>query len=261
MWLFAGKHIEEAFWHVLPSLIKKFYFYPMKDLMGKAIWDYFHQNSPKNIQTETSISELDELPIAHLFRNFEEMNELEKRALKVAKGKILDVGSGAGSHSLFLQNEKNLDVTALDISPKSIEICKLRGIQNAVCDNLLAFNPNEKFDTIIILMNGTGIFETVDQMDVYLQKLHSLLNDHGQILIDGTDIFYMYEEENDRYSIPTENYYGELDYVIHYKGESEEPIKWLYMDFENLKDAAQANGFVVELVLEEEDSYLAKLSL
>lgn len=232
----------------------------MKDLMGKAIWDYFHENSPENIETETSISELDELPIAHLFRNFEEMNSLEQKALELAKGKTLDVGAGAGSHSLFLQHERNLEVTALDISPKSIEVCKLRGIQNSVCENLLEFIPSEKFDTILLLMNGTGIFETVDKMDVYLQKLHSLLNDNGQILIDGTDIFYMYEEEDDRFSIPTENYYGELDYIVHYKGESEAPIKWLYMDFENLKDAAEANGFMVELVLEEGDSYLAKLS-
>lgn len=228
--------------------------------MGKAIWDYFHKNSPENIQTETSISELDELPIAHLFRDFEEMNSLEQKALEFAKGKTLDVGAGAGSHSLFLQNERNLDVTALDISPKSIEVCKLRGIQNGVCDNILDFNPNEKFDTILLLMNGTGIFETVDKMDIYLQKLRSLLNEKGQVLIDGTDILYMYEEEDGGYGIPIENYYGELDYIVHYKGESEEPIKWLYLDFENLKDAAETNGFVVDLVLVEGDSYLARLS-
>lgn len=236
------------------------YFYRMKDLMGKAIWDYFHKNSPENIQTETSISELDELPIAHLFRNFGEMNSLEQKALKLAKGKTLDVGAGAGSHSLFLQNERKLEVMALDISPKSIDVCKLRGIQNTVCENLLEFNPTEKFDTILLLMNGTGIFETVDQMDVYLQKLKSLLNENGQILIDGTDIFYMYEDDDGNYSVPVENYYGELDYIVHYKGESENPIKWLYLDFENLEDTAEANGLKAELVLEDGDSYLARIS-
>lgn len=228
--------------------------------MGQAIWDYFHQNSPEDIQTETSISELDELPIAHLFRNFDEMNSLEQKALRLAKGKILDVGAGAGSHSLYLQNERKLDVTALDISPKSIEVCKLRGVHNAICENLLDFSPAQKFDTVLILMNGTGIFETIDRMDNYLQKLHSLLNDNGQILIDGTDILYMYEEEDGGFSIPAEHYYGELDYTVHYKGESEEPIRWLYLDFENLKDAAESEGFKVELILEEGDSYLANLS-
>ena len=131
----------------------------MKDLIGQAIWDYFHQNSPEDIQTETSISELDKLPIAHLFRNFDEINSLEQKALQLAKGKILDIGTGAGSHSLYLQNERKLNVTALDISTKAIEVCNLRGIQNAICENLSDFNPNEKFDTILLLMNSTGILK------------------------------------------------------------------------------------------------------
>lgn len=232
----------------------------MKDLMGQAIWDFYHQNSPENLQTETSISELDELPISHLFREFEQMNSLEQKALLSAKGKTLDVGSGAGSHGLFLQNERNLEVTAIDISPKAIEISKLRGVQNAFCTHLLDFNPKERFDTILLLMNGTGIFETLGKIDIYLQKLHSLLNENGQILIDGTDILYMYEEEDGGYSIPAEHYYGELDYWVHYKGESEDAIKWLYLDFENLKEIAENNGFKTELILEEGDSYLAKLS-
>src|SRR5690606_27260479 len=130
-------------------------------LMGQAIWDYHHQNSPEDLQTETSISEIDELRVEYLFRDFEGMNLLEQKALKLAKGKVLDVGAGAGSHSLFLQNEKNPDVMALDVSPKSIEICKLRGVKKTVCENLLNYSPEEKFDTILLLMNGTGIFETI----------------------------------------------------------------------------------------------------
>lgn len=228
--------------------------------MGQAIWDYHHQNSPEDLQTETSISEIDELRVEYLFRDFEGMNLLEQKALKLAKGKVLDVGAGAGSHSLFLQNEKNPDVMALDVSPKSIEICKLRGVKNAVCENLLEFEPDEKFDSILLLMNGTGIFETIDKTDIYLQKLYSLLNDDGQILIDGTDILYMYEEEEGGYSIPVEHYYGELDFIVHYKSEQEAPIKWLYLDFENLRGIAEENGFSVDLILEEGNSYLAKLS-
>jgi len=232
----------------------------MKDLMGQAIWDYHHQNSPEDLQTETSISEIDELRVEYLFRDFEGMNLLEQKALKLAKGKVLDVGAGAGSHSLFLQNEKNPDVMALDVSPKSIEICKLRGVKKTVCENLLNYSPEEKFDTILLLMNGTGIFETIGNTDIYLKKLYTLLNDDGQILIDGTDILYMYEDEEGGYSIPVGNYYGELDFIVHYKSEQEAPIKWLYLDFENLRGIAEENGFSVDLILEEGNSYLAKLS-
>ena len=233
----------------------------MKDLMGRAIWDYYHNDNPKDLQTETSISELDELPVDYLFRDFDAMNKIEQKALKLASGKVLDIGAGAGSHSLYLQNEKNLEVTALDISPKSIEVCKLRGIKNAVAENMLQFSEGT-FDTILLLMNGTGIFQSLNVIDIYLKKLDSLLSSKGQILIDSTDIIYMFDEDEDGgFYIPADGYYGELDYIVHYKGESEEPIKWLYLDFNTLKNAAENNGLKVEKVLQSEDSYLAKLTL
>lgn len=228
--------------------------------MGQAIRDYFHQENPQDLQTETSISELDELPVAYLFRDFEEMNEIEQKALELSRGKVLDIGAGAGSHSLYLQNKRNLDVTALDISPRSIEVCRLRGIKKAVAENMLQFS-GETFDTILLLMNGTGIFQSLQVIDLYLKKLHSLLNENGQILIDSTDILYMFDRDEDGgVYIPAEGYYGELDYIVHYKGESEDPIKWLYLDFNTLKNAAENNGFKIEKLLKDEDAYLARLT-
>lgn len=232
----------------------------MKDLMGRAIWDYYHDNDPEDLQTETSISELDELPVDYLFRDFEDMIDIEQKALKLSTGKVLDIGAGAGSHALYLQDEMNLDVLALDISPKSVEVCQLRGIKNAVCTNILDFS-GETFDTILLLMNGTGIFEGLSKIDTYLQKLGTLLNEGGQILIDSTDILYMFDRDKDGgVYIPAGGYYGELEYVVHYKGESEEPITWLYLDFNTLKNAAVNNGFKVGKVMQDEDSYLAKLT-
>ncbi|KFF01933.1 class I SAM-dependent methyltransferase [Chryseobacterium luteum] len=231
----------------------------MKDLMGKAVRDYFHNENPEDLQTETSISELDELPVDYLFRDFEDMNDIEQKALELAQGKVLDIGAGAGSHALYLQNERNLDILALDISPKSIEVCQLRGVQKTICTNILDFS-GDAFDTVLLLMNGTGIFESLTKIDAYLKKLYSLLNENGQILIDSTDILYMFDRDEDGgVLIPAGGYYGELDYIVHYKGESEDPIKWLYLDFDTLKNAAENNGFAIEKVLQDEDSYLAKL--
>ena len=235
--------------------------YKMKDLMGRAIWDYFYQENPEDLQTETSISELDDLPVSYLFRNYKEMNALEKKALDLSFGKVLDVGAGAGSHSLYLQNKRNLDVAALDISPKSIEICKARGVKNAVCEDFLKFS-NDKFDTILLLMNGTGIFQSLEHIDQYLQKLKNLISENGQILLDSTDILYMYDQDDDGgVLVPATGYYGELDYYVHYKGESELPMKWLYLDFNTLKNAAIANGFKIQKIKQLEDSYLAKLTV
>ena len=235
--------------------------YKMKDLMGRAIWDYFYQENPEDLQTETSISELDDLPVSYLFRNYKEMNALEQKALDLSFGKVLDVGAGAGSHSLYLQNKRNLEVTALDISPKSIEICKARGVENAVCEDFLKFSDS-KFDTILLLMNGTGIFQSLKKLDQYLQKLKNLISENGQILLDSTDILYMYDQDDDGgVLVPATGYYGELDYYIYYKGESELPMKWLYLDFNTLKNAAIANGFKIQKIKQLDDSYLAKLTV
>ncbi|MCR4033049.1 MULTISPECIES: class I SAM-dependent methyltransferase [Flavobacterium] len=235
----------------------------MKDLFGKAIFDFYTNNSPEDIITETSISEEDEMSVEYLFRTYKDMPKIEQKALQLAKGKILDVGCGAGSHALSLQNEQNLDVTAIDISEKAIETCLLRGIKNAKVENILDFE-GEKFDTILLLMNGTGIFGKLKNCNQYLTKLKSLLNPGGQILIDSSDIIYMFDEDEDGGKwIPSENdYYGELTFNISYKNEKEEPFDWLYLDYNTLQNAAIANNLNCELILEGEHyDYLARLSV
>nr|WP_294785456.1 class I SAM-dependent methyltransferase [uncultured Flavobacterium sp.] len=235
----------------------------MKDLFGKAIFDFHTNNSPEDIITETSISEEDEMSVEYLFRTYNEMPKIEQKALQLAKGKILDVGCGAGSHALSLQNERNLDVTAIDISEKAIETCLLRGVKNTIVENILNFE-GEKFDTILLLMNGTGIFGKLKNCNTYLAKLKSLLNPGGQILIDSSDIIYMFDEDEDGGKwIPSENdYYGELTFNISYKNEKEEAFDWLYLDYNTLQNAAIANGLKCELIIEGDHyDYLAKLSI
>jgi SAM-dependent methyltransferase len=235
----------------------------MKDLFGTAILDFQTNDSPEDLITETTISEEDEMSVAYLFRDFSEMPILEQKALLLAKGKVLDVGCGAGSHSLYLQNEKKLAVTAIDISEKAVEACKLRGVSNVKVENILRFETDEKFDTIILLMNGTGIFGKLENVSNYLQKLKSLLAENGQILIDSSDIIYMFDEDSDGGKwIAGDKYYGELEFTITYKGEKEAPFPWLYMDYNTLQNAAVANGLQGELVLEGEHyDYLARLTL
>ena len=233
----------------------------MKDLFGKAILDYQTNNSPQPLITETSISEEDEMSVAYLFRSYNDMPLLEQKAMQLAKGKILDVGCGAGSHSLYLQNKEGAEVTAIDISENAIQACALRGIKNVHVLDILKMDENEKFDTILLLMNGTGIFGKLDQVSLYLTKLRSLLNENGQILIDSSDIIYMFDEDEDGGKwIPGTAYYGEITFTISYKGEKETPFPWLYLDYNTFQNAAIDNGFQCELILEGEHyDYLARL--
>jgi SAM-dependent methyltransferase len=231
----------------------------MKDLFGKALLDYQNGNYTEDIITSTSISDEDTLPLPYLFRGFSEMPQLEKKALQLAHGKILDVGCGSGSHSLILQ-EKGFHVKAIDISHGAIEVTKQRGVTYAEVLNVL--NETETFDTILLLMNGTGIFQELAQVAVHLKHLKSLLKPNGQILIDSSDIKYMYEDEDGGIWFDANNaYYGELDYFLSYKGQQEQPMKWLYLDFNTLLTACVSVGLKCDLVLEGEHfDYLARLS-
>jgi SAM-dependent methyltransferase len=236
----------------------------MKDLFGKAILDFQTNNSPEDLITETCISEADEMSVAYLFRSYAEMPKLEQKALQLAKGKVLDVGCGAGSHSLTLQNDRNLDITSIDISPNAIEGCQLRGLKKAKVQDVMTVE-NEKFDTILLLMNGTGIFGTLKETPRFLQKLKSLLNPSGQILIDSSDIIYMFDDDDSEESeggkwIAGNGYYGELTFTVSYKKETEATFPWLYLDYNTLQNAAFANGFQCELILEGAHyDYLARL--
>ncbi|SHJ04226.1 class I SAM-dependent methyltransferase [Flavobacterium haoranii] len=240
----------------------------MKDLFGKAILDFQTNNNPEDLITETSISEADEMSVAYLFRDYNEMPKMEQKALQLAKGKVLDVGCGAGSHSLYLQNERNLDVTSIDISANAIEACQLRGLKKAFVQDVMKIDAeslqHDKYDTILLLMNGAGMCGKLKNISKFLVKLKSLLNEGGQILLDSSDIIYMFDEDEDGGKwIPTDvDYYGEVVFDISYKGEKEEPFNWMYIDYNTLQNAAHANGLQCELILEGEHfDYLAKISV
>jgi SAM-dependent methyltransferase len=234
----------------------------MKDLFGKAILDYQTGNDPKDLVTETSISEEDDMSVAYLFRPFPDMPALEQRALQLAQGRVLDVGCGAGSHALYLQDQRGLDVTAMDISPSAIQACRLRGIRDARVQDIMSVR-DEKYDTLLLLMNGAGMCGKLERIGPFLQQLAALLQDDGQILLDSSDIIYMFDEDEDGGKwIPSDTaYYGEVIFHIAYKGEKETPFPWLYIDYNTLRNAAAANGLYCELVLEGPHfDYLARLT-
>lgn len=231
----------------------------MKDLLGQAILDYQIQKTPVFVNTCTDITDWDELEIAYFFRTYKAMPKLEQKALDKCTGKVLDVGCGAGSHALYLQ-QKGVDVTAIDISAHAVETAKKRGVKQAFQQDLMTVSG--KFDTILLLMNGTGIFQTLAQTSAYLQKLKLLLNPGGQILIDSSDLIYLFDEDEDGSKwIPYDGkYYGELNFTLQYKNQ-EESFPWLYLDFNTLQRACLANELSCELIAEGENyDYLARIT-
>lgn len=232
------------------------------DLLGEAVLDFLNKNNPENIKTYSSLDEKDELPLAYLFRKYREMPLIEKKALQLCSGKVLDIGCGAGSHSIYLQ-KKGLDVTALDSSLGATKVCSARGIQKVVHSSILDYSGS-KFDTLLLLMNGIGLAGTLGNLSEFLMHLKGLIHNKGQILLDSSDIIYMFDKDEDGgYWVPNNGaYYGEVEFTMTYKGITTAAFPWLYIDFNRLKEVASLIGLDCEMiVVGDHYDYLARLRL
>lgn len=231
-----------------------------EDPMGAAIRDYFRQGKSAQLKVLSSLFDDDEMPVAHLFRSYHEMPPLEQRALDEVRGKVLDVGAGAGCHALALQ-ERGLDVTAVDISPLSCETMKERGVANVECVNIFNQRFQERFDTLLLLMNGTGIAGKLSRLPQLLSRLKQLMNPGAQILIDSSDLRYVYEDENGVLDVDLDGaYYGEVDYQMTYRNIIGKSFDWLYADSVVLAECCRQCGLKCEILAQGNHyDYLARI--
>lgn len=232
------------------------------DPMGSAISDYYKNGRAAHLRVLSSMFEEDEMPIAHLFRSEQEMPQLEKRALTLVRGRVLDVGAGAGCHALALQ-ENGFEVKAIDVSPLSCDVMKARGIEDVECVNLFDTQLQSKFDTILLLMNGTGIAGKLSRLPLLLNRLKELMAEGAQILIDSSDLKYIYENEDGSMDIDLGgNYYGEVDYQMVYKNVKGDSFDWLYVDPTLLTASCKQCGLKCEIIEEGQHyDYLARITV
>lgn len=229
------------------------------DPMGRAIMEFAKTGKADTLRVLSSMFDEDEIDVPYLFRTVSDMPETERTALSMAEGRVLDVGAGAGCHSLALQERAS--VTAIDISPMSVEAMTMRGVKDARCIDVFDTSLNEQFDTILLLMNGTGIAGKLERMPILLNRLKQLLSDDGQILMDSSDLCYIYEDEDGFIDLTgVEGYYGEVDYQMVYRDTEGERFDWLYIDYETLETIAAGCGLACEKIADGEHyDYLARL--
>lgn len=217
------------------------------DPIGEAVNNYYFNKDNEPIYIHSENFDTDQIEPKYFLRRYSEMPKLEQLALKKAKGETLDIGACAGCHSLYLQ-QKGINVTALERSKKCIEILKDRQIKNIISEDIFKFS-GKQFDTILLLMNGTGIAGTIKNFGVFLSKLKSLLKPKGQIIIDSSDLIFLYENEDGSADINIAgNYYGELMYQTEYKGRKGNPFPWLYLDSELLTHFIESEGLKIESI-------------
>jgi SAM-dependent methyltransferase len=225
----------------------------MKDVLGQAISDYHHQASPGRLWINNKYGPKEEMPVNIYFRNAEEMPELEWIALQQCRGKILDIGAGAGSHALVLQ-KMGLDITALEISPKSTAVMQLRGVQKIIEGNFFE-QQGAAFDTLLLMMNGIGLAGTLAGLRHFLAHARRLMRPEAQLIFDSSDVAYMYDGK-----VPEmKDYYGEILYQYEYKKQRSDWFKWLFIDKNKLTEIAALEGWTTEILFEDQsDQYLVR---
>ena len=202
-----------------------------KDPMGTAILDYLEHGKADKLRVFSSQFDEDEIPVRTLFRTEKQMAPLERTALQLATGRILDVGAGSGCHSLILQ-AAGKEVEAIDISPLSVEAMRRRGVRQVTQANLFNESFCGSYDTLLMLMNGSGIIGRLENLPAFFRKAKQLLRPGGSILMDSSDLRYLYEDEDGSFVIDIAgDYYGEVDFKMQYKDIISDPFDWLYIDF------------------------------
>lgn len=257
------------------------------DPMGQAIWDYANEGRHRHpLVVHSPDFDDDEIPVPYLFRTLQEMPRLEQQALALCRGRVLDVGAGAGCHSLALQ-AMGKEVVSVDISPLSTQARQRRGVKQALVADVFKDDMPGPFDTILLLMNGLGIAGTLHRLPLLLTRCRRWLAPGGVVLADSTNLCYLYDEDEQaalvsearhaaqavvkqmsalrpsrspRASAPY--YYGHVTYSMSYGDLHGSRFPWLYVDFESLRAIAAACGFTAEKVADGDDhDYLAALTL
>lgn len=224
------------------------------DPYGQALDDFAQARETAELVLNNSYGPPEEMPIWYFFRTYDEMPTLEKMALSVADGRILDIGAGTGAHAICLQQMQK-EVVALDTSERAVQIIKDFKIKDARCQDFFKLQ-NEQFDTLLALMNGIGFIGKLEKLQSFLSKADELLSTDGQIIIDSSDINYLYDEIEK----PTDRYYGEVAFQYEYKGQKGEWFDWLYIDMDTLTEKAYDLGWITYILHKDEhDQFLARL--
>lgn len=230
------------------------------DPLGQAIIEFASTGKSEDIIVKSDICDDDIIPSSYLLRTFQDMPEIEKIALNRCIGKVLDVGAGAGIHASYLMN-KGLYVEAIDVSQNAVKHMVKSGIQ-ARNENFFDLDGTEKFDTLLLLMNGIGIAGELNNLSRTLLQAKNNLTKNGKIICDSTDVKYLYEDDEGGMWVDVANeYYGNFNFQMVYKNHQTEWFKWLYVDFEKLKIEAEKLGFTAKKVIEIDNHYLAELTL
>jgi cyclopropane fatty-acyl-phospholipid synthase-like methyltransferase len=186
--------------------------------------------------------------------------ELDKIAVENCAGRVLDIGAGAGSHSLAIQ-ERGLDVTSIDISAKAVRVMSERGCKDAKVGDVFD-SYSELFDTIFIILN-IGIVQNLNGLARFLKHLETLLTDGGRLITDSIDPRNSEDKSYRKYTqdkITKGCYLGERTLRFEYKDQASEWFEWMHIDPETLEQYVDEAGYSMKHIGNDGKRYLVSVA-
>jgi SAM-dependent methyltransferase len=227
-----------------------------------AMWAY-HRGDRDAVIVVYDDYELDEVPVSYFFRGPDQFASYEREALSLCRGRVLDVGAGAGCHSLALQDQ-GFDVTAIEVLPNLVDILRERGVRDARVATWMDVDAGQ-FDTVLMLMNGLGLAETLTGLAEFFEDARRLLRPGGQVLADSTDVRVRMDPEAARTGSlqrPDGRYIGELHFQLEFHGQKGPPFGQLYVDPKTLERYAKEARWRCEFLFQPDEygHYLVRLT-
>lgn len=215
--------------------------------MGEAVKAYWLGDRNATIHVWSDRALTDMMPAAYLFRDEEGgLAPLERIALEHCRGRIADLGAGAGAHSLALQRAGK-EVCAIDVSPGAAWVIRERGIRQCLHADFFETHLGG-YETWLMMMNGIGAVGNFEGLRRFLKKAAAELPAGGQVIFDSSDLRYLYEESGK--PVPTQPYHGLVSFRMTYGASVSEYFDWLYIDFERMQAESAAAGFLCERIAE-----------
>ena len=230
---------------------------------GLALKEFYEGNKQAKVIFNRDDGLREDLYVFPYFRTEKDFSLIEKQAIALCRGTILDIGAGVGPHSLELQ-KLGLEVYTIDISFNACEIMKKRGVMKVKCSTVYDLKEMA-FDTILIMGRSIGFVENLSGLKKFLNFCKGLLNPSGFILLDSLDvqqttnqIHLAYQNEN----LKSGRYFGEIRLQIEYKGQLGEKFQILHVDPHTLTNTANEVGWSCDILRNEKNGdFLAKIFL
>jgi len=235
-----------------------------QDAFGHEIYDYFKGEYRRPF---TEIVERDDRYIDHsggpamYFSEYKKWPSFEKKAMRYAQGRVLDIGCGAGRCSLYLQG-KGMDVVGIDNSPLVIEVCKQRGLKDARVVSISEIGPVlGTFDTVIMMGNNFGLFGSFKGARRLLKKMEKITSPQARIIAETNDAYKTDNPDHlsyHQYNKQRGRMVGQVRIRVRYKKYITPYFDYLMVSREEMKNILEDTGWKVEKYIDSGNSlYIA----